>query len=174
MSVTSVITVFMPALLWAGKFAFIVSVTFWAASAWMFAYLIKYSGDLTSTDANHITALMVRRAKRFIRTFGAISAFLGILLMIEIYSSGTFSFTYLSFSLSSVITVLSYLVVAEFLLVPALTRYEYLNRYITDKNVKEMPVHTFALNTHIRRLCYYQLIPALFVILTVSFQYSLY
>lgn len=174
MSVMSVLNLFTPTLIWAGKFLFITAVTFWAASGWMFAFLLKYQGDSMTADLNHITSLMLRKGRRFIRSFGAASSILAIALMVEVYRQNSFSFTYLSFSVSAIVTVVSYLLIAEFFLVPALTRYEYLNRYISEKSVKDLPVHSIALNLYIRRLCYYQLFPALFVILTVSFQYSIY
>ncbi len=164
----------MPFLVWAGKFVFIISIMFWSASGWLFSYLSKYNAGNSSGGSGTVSPEMIRRGRRLIRGFGSVSATVAVLLMIEVYRRHAFSGYYLSFSVSAIITVFSYIVLSEILLIPSLRRYEYLNDYISQKNLKGNPAHSLALSNRIRALSFYQLIPALFVVLTISFQFSIY
>lgn len=172
MSIDSVLNFVTPFLIWAGKFVFIASVTFWAGSGWMFAYLIGYSPEMQNSIT--MSSLLIRKGRRFIRSFGVLSSVISILLLVEVYRQSSFSLYYLSFTVTAIITVISYLVIAEAFLMPALVRYEHLNTYVAKKNINGITIHSYALGSSIRKFCFYQLIPALFVILVVSFQFSVY
>lgn len=172
MSLDSVLNLVTPLLIWAGKFGFLTAVTFWAGSGWMFAYLIRYAPE--NKNSSLIDPLFIRKGRRFIRTSGILSSLIGIFLLIEVFRQNSFTLYYLSFTVSALVTIFSYIVIAELFLMPALARYEHLSSYAAKKHIKGALVHSYVLNSSIRRFCFYQLIPALFVILTVSFQYSIY
>ncbi len=174
MTLNSVLNSLMPFIVWAGKFAYISAVTFWAGALWFFAYIIRAYSSGDSSQSGSLLALLLKRSRRFFRGFGLAASILSILLILEVYRQSNLSLSYFSFTVDAAVTIASYVIISEILLVPALSRYEYLSTYVHEKNIGEKPVHAAALTSTVRRFCLYQIIPVLFVVMTVAAQFSIY
>lgn len=164
----------LPLIVWAGKFAYILSITFWAGALWFFAYIIKTITDETSYDHGNVLSDFLRKGKRFFRSFGLASSILSILLILEVYRYSTVSLSYLSFTVDAFLTVASFLFIGELFLVPSLKRFIYVADYMKAENMKDRPAHSAALVSIVRRLCLYEIVPVLFIIISVAAQFSIY
>lgn len=174
MSASGVLNAISPFVLLLGKFVYLTVISLWAGTALLLFVLLKPVASTSGNIQSVISAHIVGKSRGIIRSLGFIASLVSVLLIIYVYGLGGLSFSYFSFSLDAVITVLSYIIIDEFLLTPVSSRFSSLSSYLDKRNVSEEPIHSLAMVREIRRFCAYQIIPALFILLSISAQFSIH
>lgn len=174
MTVNSVLDFLTPLIILVGKFAYITITGVWAGAALLFSYFMKPPAKSEPLELSPFTGALILKGKKLFRVLGLTASVLSILLILEVYRESNLSLYYLSFTVDVFVTLASYLIISEIFLIPALNRYSLLNSYMLKNSVSEKPVHSIALNSAVRRLCAYQVLPVLFILFTVASQFSVY
>ncbi|MCL4335067.1 MAG: hypothetical protein M1402_03105 [Candidatus Thermoplasmatota archaeon] len=160
----------MPYIILTGKFAYVVSISVWSGSLFLIMYMVGRKNDPGYLG---LSSFLMQKGRIFLRVVGIISVLLSFGLVFWEFENGRFHISVFSLELDFFIILITYSIIGELYIIPAMKRFHHISEFTTKSSGDPETPHVIVMSGRIRELCLYQIIPLLFVVLTISLQYSI-
>lgn len=167
---SNLLTIILPYLILTGKFAYVASVSVWSGSLFLIVYIMgqgKMSGYLG------LSSILMKKGRVFLRVVGIMTVMISFALVFWEYETGKFTISIFSLELDFFILLLAYAIIGEGYIIPSMKRLYHVSDFTSKNSGDPSTPHLLVMTGKIRALCLYQVIPLLFIVLTISLQYTL-